>query len=228
MPHVSSNDPPPVYRRADVWLLRGPTADGVRGSRGCIMKCDLDALLRALKAKGCHPSIYRRGRLWRAHVNAAGNFWEDRQTPTEALLAASEAWHLAGSPKEGPPNPAQGKKALHEVMWQEYCKLLKEHCGPRAELPDPQKLVRRALTNLGTIISRRYAGIRWNAVARLMGLGSTYATILCSAYDLDPDEEIGPTEWEALEALFGEDGIDVEDWERCFECDPPPESERYR
>ncbi len=93
--------------------------------------------------------------------------------------------------------------------------------------PDARDLLERSLKGLGRIISRRQAGVRWHAVGRLTGLGSTYASLVCAAFDFNPDEEIGPSEWAAFEELFGE-SFDEERWEEITGEDPPPESERGR
>ena len=61
----------------------------------------LSSMLTVLASKGCYPSIYRRGQLWRAHVNAAGNFWADNHSPRKALAMAIEAWEKAGCPMDG-------------------------------------------------------------------------------------------------------------------------------
>jgi len=61
----------------------------------------LHTVLFRLAGLGCVPSVYRRGSLWRAHVNMAGNFWEDADTPAGALLAAEKAWRKAGCPADG-------------------------------------------------------------------------------------------------------------------------------
>lgn len=45
-------------------------------------------LLVDLAAMGYTPGIYRRGRLWRAHTNVAGNCWHDGRTPLTALRGA--------------------------------------------------------------------------------------------------------------------------------------------
>jgi len=57
--------------------------------------------MKWLKSRGCYPSIYRRGDMWRAHVNAAGNFWADARTPYAALEKAVQLWREKGCPKDG-------------------------------------------------------------------------------------------------------------------------------
>ena len=54
-----------------------------------------------LKSRGCYPSIYRRGDMWRAHVNASGNFWADSRTPLKALEEAVKLWQEKGRPMDG-------------------------------------------------------------------------------------------------------------------------------
>lgn len=61
----------------------------------------LEARLADLQDRGCYPSLYRRGRWWRAHINAAGNFWADAATPHEALEVAVRAWTAEGRPMDG-------------------------------------------------------------------------------------------------------------------------------
>lgn len=63
---------------------------------------NLTELLKSLARQGCYPSIYRRGRdIWRAHVNAAGNFWEDASTPYKALTKAVQLWRKSGKRMDG-------------------------------------------------------------------------------------------------------------------------------
>ena len=62
----------------------------------------LSTVLKQLATDGCYPSIYRRGKkLWRAHVNAAGNFWHEDTTPLKALREAVALWRKAGKPMDG-------------------------------------------------------------------------------------------------------------------------------
>lgn len=61
----------------------------------------LESSLAYLKTNGCFPSVHRRGDLWRAHVNTAGNFWADAETPEKALDAAIELWVAKGKPMDG-------------------------------------------------------------------------------------------------------------------------------
>ena len=62
---------------------------------------NLNDTLKALASKGCRPSIYRRGNMWRAHINIAGNFWSDGSTPLQALMDAEALWRAKNCPKEG-------------------------------------------------------------------------------------------------------------------------------
>ncbi len=63
---------------------------------------NLTELLKRLAHQGCYPSIYRRDEhLWRAHVNAAGNYWADANTPCKALAEAVQLWEGAGKPIDG-------------------------------------------------------------------------------------------------------------------------------
>ena len=61
----------------------------------------LSILLQKLANEGCFPSIYRRGDIWRAHVNAAGNCWHEGTTPLRALRGAVKLWEIAGKPADG-------------------------------------------------------------------------------------------------------------------------------
>ena len=58
--------------------------------------------LARLARGGCYPAISRRGEfVWRAHVNAAGNFWAEANTPYKALAKAVQLWRKAGKPMDG-------------------------------------------------------------------------------------------------------------------------------
>ena len=61
----------------------------------------LNELFKYLTRQGCYPSIYRRGDLYRAHVNIAGNYWEDEKTPYKAMRSAIKLWENAGKPMDG-------------------------------------------------------------------------------------------------------------------------------
>lgn len=62
----------------------------------------LNEILTRLARQGCYPCIsYRGGGVWRAHINGAGNYWEDRESPRAALLTAMAAWEKAGKPMDG-------------------------------------------------------------------------------------------------------------------------------
>jgi maltose-binding protein MalE len=58
-------------------------------------------VLEQLVYQGCFPSIYRRGKVWRAHVNAAGNFWSEDKDPERALSMAVQLWEQRGKPMDG-------------------------------------------------------------------------------------------------------------------------------
>ncbi len=70
----------------------------------------LSILLIELASKGCVPSLYYRGKLWRAHVNAAGAYWYDDTAPLYALRGAVELWKNAGKPLDGMAASAAGGK----------------------------------------------------------------------------------------------------------------------
>lgn len=61
----------------------------------------LEERIAWLKANGCTPSIYARGEGYRAHVNAAGNFWADAKTPRKAMEDAVRLWKSARCPLDG-------------------------------------------------------------------------------------------------------------------------------
>ncbi len=62
----------------------------------------LSESLARLAKYGCYPAIIRRGEfVWRAHVNAAGTFWADANTPYKALTEAVRLWRKAGRPMDG-------------------------------------------------------------------------------------------------------------------------------
>ena len=61
----------------------------------------LNKRLQWLRNRGCYPSIYSRGDIWRAHINAAGNFWADAKYPFEALEKAVKYWQEKGCPMDG-------------------------------------------------------------------------------------------------------------------------------
>ena len=62
---------------------------------------ELEKDLEWLSSLGCYPSIYKRGNLWRAHVNMAGNYWAERETPALALSAAIILWETNGKQMDG-------------------------------------------------------------------------------------------------------------------------------
>jgi antitoxin (DNA-binding transcriptional repressor) of toxin-antitoxin stability system len=98
---------------------------------------------------------------------------------------------------------------------------------PAGSFPDARVLLERCVKGIGRLLSRRHSGPRREVVHRLTGLGSTYSALLCGTLDLDPDQEIGLTEWLALEELLGDD-FDEERWLEIFGDPPPPGDERGR
>ena len=62
---------------------------------------ELEVLLVGLKGMGCFPNISLRGQVWRAHVNGAGNYWAEAETPYKALDEAIKLWKEAGKPMDG-------------------------------------------------------------------------------------------------------------------------------
>ena len=99
-------------------LLAEPEAPDSRAGRiGGHMT--LEQKLIRLAKLGCYPVVARRGRLWRAHINACGNQWDEHDTPSLALDAAIHQWEHDGRPMDGiaapdttPPgvNPQTGGK----------------------------------------------------------------------------------------------------------------------
>ena len=61
----------------------------------------LNKRLQNLKKRGCSPSIYLRGNIWRAHVNRSGNFWDEHEDPCQALERAVSLWVKKGCPMDG-------------------------------------------------------------------------------------------------------------------------------
>jgi len=61
----------------------------------------LNDKLNWLGSLGCYPCISKRRDIWRAHINAAGNFWDEGATPVLALDGAIEIWETAGRPMDG-------------------------------------------------------------------------------------------------------------------------------
>jgi|GEM_PF-3431950 len=70
-------------------------ANGVKMS-DTIETMSYEQLRHYLITEGCEPSLYKRGHLYRAHVNRGGNFWEDAETPIKALRKASMLWVNSG------------------------------------------------------------------------------------------------------------------------------------
>ena len=65
-------------------------------------KPDLQEQLLWLRSRGCWPGVsYRGGGLWRAHVNGAGNWWDEAKTPLGALNKAIRKWVKEGKPMDG-------------------------------------------------------------------------------------------------------------------------------
>lgn len=57
--------------------------------------------LEWLKEQGCHPSLYRRGNLWRVHINMAGNWWAEDKSLSNAVSMAIDAWIKGGKIMDG-------------------------------------------------------------------------------------------------------------------------------
>ena len=61
----------------------------------------LNDRLKWLQSKRCQPALSLRGKIWRAHVNGAGNFWAEGETPFQALENAVKLWKEKGRPMDG-------------------------------------------------------------------------------------------------------------------------------
>lgn len=61
-----------------------------------VLRLSLNDQLLWLKGKGCYPVISRRGQVWRAHINGAGNQWSEGNTPLKALSKAIRQWIKSG------------------------------------------------------------------------------------------------------------------------------------
>jgi hypothetical protein len=67
----------------------------------------LEDRLAYLVSKGCYPCLVFRGYdpekkpIWRAHINGAGNFWNEGNSPLDALSKAISLWLQNGSPLDG-------------------------------------------------------------------------------------------------------------------------------
>ena len=63
---------------------------------------ELSAMLFELRAQGCFPCVaYRGSGVWRAHVNATGNYWGEAKRPEDAMASAIRLWERAGKPIDG-------------------------------------------------------------------------------------------------------------------------------
>lgn len=63
---------------------------------------NLNDQLKNLVRQKSYPCIsYRGSSIWRAHVNGAGNYWHDANTPCKALTGAIELWKKAGKRMDG-------------------------------------------------------------------------------------------------------------------------------
>lgn len=54
-----------------------------------------------LKDHGCFPSVYKRGKCYRAHINRYGNHWAEGKTKDEAFEKAFKRWKNRGYPIDG-------------------------------------------------------------------------------------------------------------------------------
>lgn len=69
----------------------------MKKNRRNLVTLSLNPMLTKLAKIGCTPAIYYRGRgLWRAHVNASGNFWHNGRSPMSALIGAIRLWRKRG------------------------------------------------------------------------------------------------------------------------------------
>ena len=65
------------------------------------MSDTLEMALNELVSAGCYPGIHRRGKMWRAHINIAGNFWAEDTDPVVAVRRARLLWEKKGCPVDG-------------------------------------------------------------------------------------------------------------------------------
>ena len=90
----------------------------------------LTDMMQDLVKRGCYPCCsYRGGGVYRAHINGAGNQWDEGRTPDGAMRKAFESWKRNGKPMDGyactgkpctpnipisvkPPIPSPGKKVV--------------------------------------------------------------------------------------------------------------------
>jgi hypothetical protein len=62
----------------------------------------LTDMMQDLVERGCYPCCsYRGGGVYRAHINGAGNQWDEGRTPDSAMRKAFEAWKRNGKPMDG-------------------------------------------------------------------------------------------------------------------------------
>ncbi|MFA5311750.1 MAG: hypothetical protein WC375_00360 [Methanomassiliicoccales archaeon] len=66
------------------------------------MEMTLNNLMMILVNVGCYPCCsYRGGGIYRAHINAMGNRWDEGKSPYIAMKKAYEAWRHDGYPMDG-------------------------------------------------------------------------------------------------------------------------------
>ena len=62
----------------------------------------LTDMMQDLVKRGCYPCCsYRGGGVYRAHINSAGNQWDEGKTPDSAMRKAFEQWKRNGMPMDG-------------------------------------------------------------------------------------------------------------------------------
>jgi hypothetical protein len=67
-----------------------------------VSKPTFTEMMQDLVERGCYPCCSYRGKgIYRAHVNGAGNQWEEGKTPDIALRKAVKAWKRSGMPMDG-------------------------------------------------------------------------------------------------------------------------------
>lgn len=57
---------------------------------------DKHPIVVSLKNEGHNPSFYKRGNVYRSHIDKCGNFWEDSDSPITAIEKAVENWKKYG------------------------------------------------------------------------------------------------------------------------------------
>lgn len=88
--------------REKLELVQHEAAEEINRLLNIVNKSEnITSKLEWLKGQGCHPSIYRRGDLWRVHINMAGNWWEEHESLSKAVNMAIDTWVKGGKMMDG-------------------------------------------------------------------------------------------------------------------------------